>query len=290
MASTRSKPQTKIDKIEQILLYPFQKGWFGIATAVLLVTFVILAGLSAVTNSAKPGEPAFVIDRAFEKVRVSTSISDTARFKHKVAIAEERLQELLEFNLEDVEGILGSLDELEFALLDVKADLGGPGELTEDEESASRAIDNLLDLITRYRAFLLGETENTEEIQEELDESVEEINNIVTIVNQSNPVILAQPVQPAASVPSPTTPSVSIKPSPVDDNCPTYENLGGEVEYDDVILQKNVCGEYTGKIGGTTYVLITNDNLDYAISQEVKFHGSPGTDNSIFLTEFEIDD
>lgn len=292
-----TKPMSLIERVEHVLLYPFRKGWPGIALGSIIVVLLLGMGVSAIANRAKPGDLLFFVDRGFEKFRVNTALSSTARFKQKVAIAEERLFELQQYDLSDTERLLSSLDELELALLDLKSEIINVEELSEAQESANQVAENLLSLVARYRAFLLGETEDTDGIQQELDESVDEINNIVVVAQKNNPTANISTVQASSSTATETNTSQSGSDRSEkddeddDDSCDTnYTNLGQEVEKEEVTLRKNSCGEYTVKFGNKTYVLITTDNLDYAVGQEVDYHGEKGTNNSIFLTEFSLDD
>ena len=195
MNKKAQKQSTK--KIKDVLSYPFRKGWPGIVLAVLILLFIIGAGLSSLVDSSKPGDAMFFMDRAFEKLRITTSFSDTARFKYKVAVAGERLTELQEFKLDDKKKLLVSLDELEIAVIDMQSEIGNVNELSEAQDSANKLATNLLDLIARYRAFLLGDTGNTKDIQKELNNSVNKVNDIINKVQQNNPTPNTQPVTPA---------------------------------------------------------------------------------------------
>ncbi len=279
------KRKSPVAHLRRAIAYPFRAGWFGIVATATILLFMIGAIAAPMVDSAKPGDLSFVVDRFFEKLSVSTSLSDSSRFKQKVLIAEERLAELQEFATDDTDNLLRSLDQLEIALLDVRSEIDSVEELGDTQEAAKQVTQNLLDLVARYRAFLLGVTDHTVHIQKELDDSVDEINEIVDAANTGNPSAPNAPVQPANPAPAqPATPNVS-------GDCNTnYQNLGNEVEHEEVVLGKNGCDEYTVTVGNTEYVLVTNQNLDYALGQEVKYHGEIGTNNSIFVTEFEIDD
>jgi hypothetical protein len=240
-------------------------------------------------DSARPGDTLFPLDRGFEKLRITTSLSDSARFKHKVAVAKERLQELLTFELDDIEKLNLSLNELEIAIIDIRSEIPNVDELTDAQDSAVQVTNNLLELIARYRAFLQGETTDTDQIQQELDDSVEQINTIVSTVVQNNPTAPVSTLQPAS--PKPSSPAETDEDNDEnDDDCEvTYAILGSEIEQEGVILQTNSCGDYTARFNGKTYVLISNNDLGYAVGKQVKFHGQTGTNNSIFITEFELD-
>jgi hypothetical protein len=263
----------------------FFRGIIPTILAILLIVFMLGMGLKAATDSSRPGDIAFPIDRMFEKLRISTALSDNSRFKFKVSVAQERLDELLSFDETDTERILKSLDELEQSLLDIRAEIDNIDDLADSREASYEVMDNLLDLIRRYRAFLNGDTNETEDIQKEFDDSVEQINKIVSKVNQGSSTPVVQPVQNS----NPSTGSPDPQPS-TGTTCNTkYTQLGGEIEKEGVTLKKNSCDEYTVTYGGTTYVLLNGGNLDYALNQQIKFHGIPGTNNSIYVTEFELD-
>ncbi len=286
--------QIIVEKIKLMLSYPFRKGWPGVVITVLILLFIIGAGLSSLVDSSKPGDTMFFMDRAFEKLRIATSLSDTSRFKHKVAIAEERLDELQEIKSDDTKKLLGSLDELQKALIDMQSDISNVDDLAGAQDSANKLATNLLDLVANYKSFLLGDTVGTEDIQKELDNSIDKINDIVNVVQENNPTSNAQPVQSpnvAPATPPASNDDESEGGGESDDHkscSTTYQKIGGQVEQEGVTLQKNSCGEYTVTYGGTTHVLITGNNLDYAVGQKVKFHGESGTNNSIYLTEFEL--
>ena len=300
MASVMKSESTKFSfgsLMESSLNYPFSSKWLSATLSTLIVLSILGSGLVAATNPSKPGDFGFFIDRGFEKLRVNTHLSSSARFKYKSLIAEERLAELMQFELDDVEGLLSSLDELEISLIDLRSEVAKVKQLSKAQDSAQKITDNLLDLVARYRAFLLGDATDTEEIQKQLDESTKDINKIVDTASQSSPADSAQlqsvePATPSNPAPAsqPATPKTPT-PTPTVDVCNTsYQNLGNEIEKEEVILKKNTCDEYTVSFGGTTYVLQGVENIDYAVGKEVKIHGESGTNDSIFVTEFELDD
>lgn len=262
-----------------------QSGVVGIVIASLLALLMIGALLQAMVDSSKPGDIGFPLDRTFEKIRIATSFSDTSRFKYKIEIATERLDELSQIDQTDTETALLALDELEHALRDVLSEIDTVSELSDVEADAKAVCENLLDLVARYRAFILGETNTTVDIQKELDEGSQDIQTI-----QSSQAV---PQQNTTNTPQPNTSQtkpVANDEDDDDDECESnYQQTGGQVEYEGVVLSKNTCGEYTITTSGKTYVLVTTSSLDYAVGQRVKLHGNAGTNNSIFVTEFEVD-
>ncbi len=295
----------KASKIKRILMFPFKHKWFDMVLAGTLIIFLGAILISAITNSSKPGDFAYFIDRGFERLRVSTTVSASARFEFKTAIAQERLNELLELDINDTNRIMKSLDELDNALNDMQSDVDKVDEFGASKDDANQIINNLKNLVASYRDFLDGKVADTVAVQDELNNKIPETNKVVDHVNKTSTIAKIVPIPYSAPAPTPTTtpsptpaptstPTHTPEPTPTPEpspNCTTsYSNLGNQTEKQGLKLDKNSCGEYTVSYGGKTHILIYNKNLDYAVGEDVKFHGTKGTNNSIFITEFALDD
>jgi hypothetical protein len=275
------KSQDQLSNLKAIAIQIRKSKFWWVSATILILLFVIGFSLSAFANPARPGDLLFGIDRGFEKLRIGTTLSSDAKFKYKVNFTQERIEELLSFDVNDTSRILESLNELDRALVEVDNCIDKINELENSKQTAHDIIGNLQELIIRYRDFLNGSDDDTEKIQQKLDESIEQIQ---TLTNQANPVPSSNiTTNPQSTVPT-TTPA------------PKFETVTGsdgnliEVEFEKVLLNKNEVGEYTFSQGTAQYIIVSDDNLEYALNQVVSLHGWQGTNNSIFLTELEVSD
>ena len=77
---------------------PRRLGWWRHAVAAAVAVAVALGGSGAAAASSLPGEPAFVLKRAFEEVQLTLAPNDAARASLALEIAERRLADLWRVN------------------------------------------------------------------------------------------------------------------------------------------------------------------------------------------------
>lgn len=77
---------------------PRRLVWWRHAVAAVVAVVVALGGSSAAAASSLPGEPAFVLKRAFEEVALTLAPDDAARASLALEIAERRLADLWRVN------------------------------------------------------------------------------------------------------------------------------------------------------------------------------------------------
>ncbi len=78
---------------------PRRLGWWRHAVAAAVAVAVALGGSGVAAASSLPGEPAFVLKRAFEELELTLAPDDTARVSLALAIAERRLSDLRRVNV-----------------------------------------------------------------------------------------------------------------------------------------------------------------------------------------------
>lgn len=93
---------------------------------VFVIALLAILGLGGVTtvlaNNSVPGDPLFALDQAVETLQISLAGSNEAKVKIRLAIAEERVEELTEIP-SDSEFVDDALEEAQEAIDDVETEI-----------------------------------------------------------------------------------------------------------------------------------------------------------------------